>query len=84
MFDCLNEGLDFMRVYGIKGIPLPTKEKRNVIKDIKPKDGKLILEKCCNEVFLWNSFRCGIFMENIEPYCANADNEICEFLREKA
>ena len=61
-FDCFNEGLDYERVFGIKGVSLPTKEnKRNINTWISERATCKIIDKCYNEVVRWSEFRCGTF-----------------------
>ena len=84
VFDCLNEGLDYQRVYGIKGIPLPTKDKKNLTTWISPNMCRKIIDKCKNLVVFWNGFRCGTFLDNDPVLQIQADPDICEIIREEA
>lgn len=84
VFDCLNEGLDYQRIYGIKGIPLPTKDKKNLTTHISTNMCQKIINKCKNMVFYWNGYKCGTFIDNDPMLPIQSDPDICEIIREEA
>lgn len=71
-------------MYGIKGIPLPTKDKRNLTTTISNNFASKIINKCLKEVVYWSTFRCGTFIENDPRLPVSPDPEICEIIREEA
>jgi hypothetical protein len=86
-FDCFNEGLDYERVFGIKGVSLPTKEnKRNINTYISEHAANRIIDKCYGEVVRWSGFRCGTFLDIEKNFGMNfgSENEISDIIREQA
>lgn len=59
LFDCLNEALDYFRVFGLKGQPLALRTRGRHPRAIMPEEVPLMLTKAAQKVIEWSTFMCG-------------------------
>lgn len=59
LFDCLNEALDFYRVFGLKGQPLALRTRGRNPRPIMGEEVPLVLTRAAQKVIEWSTFMCG-------------------------
>lgn len=59
LFDCLNEALDYFRIYGLKGQPLALRSRGRHPRPIMNEEVPLLLTKGAQKVIEWSTFMCG-------------------------